>query len=58
MPVRGGAQAPPDQQPAAPAGHQRHGQGLPAPVIPPPPLGPIAGTEPPPPAPVRCPPER
>ena len=44
--VRRGAQAPPDQQPAAPAGHRRQGQGLPAPVRPPRPLGAIAGTAP------------
>ncbi len=43
--VRRIARTPPDQQPAAPAGLQRRGQGPPVPVVPAGPFRPIAGTE-------------
>ncbi len=43
--VRGIAQTPPDQQPAAPSGLQRWGQGQPAPVVPAGALSPVACTE-------------
>jgi hypothetical protein len=44
--LRGVAQTPAHQEPAAPVGQQRRGQGEPLPVIPPGTFGPVAGTQP------------
>ena len=43
---RGVAQTPAHQEPAAPVGQQRRGQGEPLPIIPPRPFGSVAGTQP------------